>query len=111
MRSSQSFVVALLAGIFGLVPMNAVAQNKGFLVLPEYTAKKPTVHVVECKELKLGWNCTITEGETTCKPGECRFQKKAAADFPGILIYGVSVNSTCAWVYNGGTGTYYYHCW
>ncbi len=112
MRSSQSIVVALLAGILGLVPLNVVAQSQGFLVLStEKTATKPAVHVVNCEEARpgSGWRCTIAARAEKCVPGGCSFHKKPAADYPGILMYGVSANQTCSWVYDGQN--YYAYCW
>lgn len=110
MRSSQSFVVALLVGIFGLAPLNAVAQG-GFLVLStKETAETPAVHVVNCTAVKQGnWNCTIKADAKKCEPGQCSFHQRAAADRPGILMYGVSSSETCTWVYDGQN--YYPYCW
>lgn len=111
MRFSQSFVVALLAGAFGLVPMNVVAQNQGFLVLPSNHPKQPTVHVVTCRESNAGLNCAINTRGEKCKPGECSFQKGTQPDYPGILIYGVSGKATCAWMYDTSRQEYYAVCW
>lgn len=117
MRSSQSFVVALLAGAVGLVPMNVIAQGNGFLILSKPTPDKPSISVVQCQEIQPKQEkvtCDIIykgkDDPIPCKPGACSFHKKAARDVPGDLTYGVSyVNPTCAWVYHGGL--YYPVCW
>jgi hypothetical protein len=110
MRSSQSFVVALLAGVFGLMPLSVVAQGNGFLILSKPTPLNPTIHVIDCAGIKDGKvTCKIVE-QPPCKPGACSFHKEAnVADYPNVAVYGVSGKSTCAWVYHAGL--YYPVCW
>jgi hypothetical protein len=110
MHSSQSFVVALLAGVFGLMPLNVVAEGNGFLILSKPTPLKPTIHVIDCSGMKDGnVTCKIVK-QPPCKPGACSFHKEAnVADYPNVAVYGVSGNSTCAWVHFSGVN--YYHCW
>jgi hypothetical protein len=109
MRSSQSFVVALLAGVFGLLPMSAAAQNKAILLMLSSDPLKPTVLVVQCKDVKTVSGCTIIPADqSTCTPGKCDFHQKPQADYPGVAIFGQSGNATCAWVFV--YGRYYYYC-
>lgn len=120
MRFGQSFVVALLASAFGLVPMNVVAQGNGFLVLSKPTPEKPSIRVVECPEIALNdkeVRCNIIDrskyNPIPCnREQRCYFHGRSAFDVPGRLIYGVSyVNPTCAWMYDSSRQEYYAVCW
>lgn len=119
MRSGQSFVITLLVGAFGLVPINVVAQGDGFLVLPSKKAPKEevTVHVVQCKPSGTQQiTCDILDktlgNPIPCRGYECSFQRNRAIDYPGRLLYGVStMNPTCVWIYDWTSTNYYPVCW
>lgn len=109
MRFSQSFVIALLAGVFGLLPMSAAAQNKGILITLSSDPLRPTVRVIQCKDVATVSGCiVIPESKSTCTPNTCVFQQTAQPDYPGVAIFGQSGNASCAWVFV--YGRYYYHC-
>jgi len=111
MHSSQSFVVALLAGVFGLLPMSAAAQNKAILLMRSSDPLKPTVLVVQCKDVKTVSGCTIIPADkSTCTAdaGNCVFHQTPQPDYPGVAIFGQSGKATCAWVFV--YGKYYYYC-
>ena len=117
MRTTQSFVVVLLASVLGLVPTSVVAQSGAILLVPSSKKEnwKPKVYVVSCRVLtptSVSGCSVIPADKSTCGPGDCSFHKGDVADYPGVAIYGVSGNSTCQWVYvPGALGRYYYHCW
>lgn len=105
MRPVQPIIIALLTSAFGLMPMNAIAQDKpnGFLILSNPGPLAPRIRVVNCPEDQSGTiKCTVYNVAPCGTKKEsgiplCEFPLKQPIN-PSVAVYGVSGANTCTWV-------------